>query len=516
MPDEARKNILFIFTDQQRYDTLSFARKAGCRTPNLDRLAEQGMWFDNAYTVSSICSPARASILTGVYPHAHGVRTNTNEPKLWPNCDIDPSLPVISQQLKEAGYRCGYSGKWHCGEKCMPSHYGFEGMDTEGYGKPYNTPEYQAYLKANGLELPHSFLTASKRPVQPDAVPDDILTIPGATWLGGTLPGPAEACEPAFVASHAIDLMRDFAEDRRTNGTPFFQVAAFWGPHHPYYIPEPYASMYNPDDIELWPNFHDELKGKPAAHDRHRRSFYHEHVNFSEHDWKKLIAMYWGYCTFIDAEVGRLLDALEETGPADETAVIFTTDHGDTTGCHGGLFDKGSFMYEETYHIPLIARVPGMTTPGSRCDALVSNMDIASTILELAGVEVPEHHQGASFVPLLRDPDADWRDDLVCEFHGLRLPYYQRMLRWRHYKYVYNAADWDELYDLDADPHEMNNRIDDPALRDVADECRQRLLRNIRESRDVVLGTAWQHLNFAYDDSTSPCVPPKSDTGVSQ
>jgi arylsulfatase A-like enzyme len=141
-------------------------------------------------------------------------------------------------------------------------------------------------------------------------------------------------------------------------------------------------------------------------------------------------------------------------------------------------------------------------------------MDIASTILDLAGVDVPEHHQGESFVPLLRDPDADWRDDLMCEFFGLRIAYYQRMLRWRHYKYVYNAADWDELYDLDADPHEMNNRIDDPALREVADECRQRLLRNIKESGDVVLGTAWQHLNFAYDGATSPCVPAKSDTGT--
>lgn len=506
-------NILFIFTDQQRYDTLSFARISGCRTPNLDRLAGEGMWFDNAYTVCSLCSPARASILTGVYPHTHGVRTNTNEPKIWPQSELDPAVPVITEQLKDAGYRCGYSGKWHCGEERSPLDYGFEGMATTGYGKPYDTPEYKAYIEAHSLDLPHAFLQKSNKMVAPEDVPDEMLTIPGAVWAGGALPGPAEACEPAFVAGHAIGLLKDFAADRRTNGTPFFQVVAFWGPHHPYYIPEPYASMYDPAEVELWANFHDTLEGKPAAHDRHRRSFYHEHVNFSEDDWRKLIAMYWGYCSFIDAEVGRLLDALDETGLADETAVIFTTDHGDTTGCHGGLFDKGSFMYEETYHIPLLARVPGLTTAGSRCGALVSNMDIASTILDLAGLDVPAHHEGESFVPLLRDPAADWRDDLMCEFFGLRIAYYQRMLRWRHYKYVYNAADWDELYDLDADPYEMTNRIDDPAMRDVADECRQRLLRNVRESGDVVLGTAWQHLNFSYDGATSPAVPSKPKQG---
>ena len=485
---------------------------SGCKTPNLDRLASEGMHFENAYSVCSLCSPARASILTGVYPHTHGLRTNTNSPNLWPARDIVPSVSLISQKLAEAGYRCGYSGKWHCGEERLPSYYGFEGMDVAGYGKPYDTPEYDAYLENTGLNLPHPFLKKSSKMVTPEDVPPEIQTVPGVKWAGGTLPGPPEACEPAFVVSHASDLIRRFAAERETDGTPFFQVVSFWGPHHPPYIPEPYASMYSPEDVTLWPNFHDELGGKPAAHDRHRRSFYHEHVEFSEDDWKALIAKYWGYCSFIDAEIGRLLHMLEQTGLADETAIIFTTDHGDITGSHGGLFDKGAFMYQETYHIPMIARAAGVDASRNRCDALVSNMDVASTILDLAGVAVPEHHQGRSFLPLLRDPDAEWREDLMSEFFGLRVNYTQRMLRWRNYKYVYNAADWDELYDLDSDPYEMANRINDPALADIAIECRKRLLRNIQESKDVIVGTAWQHLNFAYDGATSPCVPPAGST----
>ncbi len=495
-----RMNIIYIITDQQRYDSLGYTGRSICRTPNLDQLAADGMRFDNAYTVCSLCSPARTSMLTGVYPHTHDVRTNTNNPRFWPIREIPDHIPLISQQLRDAGYNCGYSGKWHCGEEKGPTAYGFEGMDAMGYGNPYVMPEYDDYLAANGLQIPHPFLR-DKGMVDPRDVPPEIQTVPGARWAGGTLPGPAAACEPAFIVEHAKDLLERFAAERTENGTPFFQVVSFWGPHHPSYIPEPYASMYDPADIELWPNFVDELADKPPVHDRYRRSFYHEHIEFSEADWKALIAKYWGYCSFIDAEIGKLLETLDDSGLAAETAIVFTTDHGDMTGAHGGLLDKGEFMYEETYHIPLLARVPGVAAAGSVCNALVSNMDIASTALDLAGLPVPSAHQGRSLRPVLQDPHADWREDLMCEFHGLRINYWQRLLRWRQYKYVYNAPAFDELYDLDADPCELTNRIDDPELRDVADECRQRLLRSMRETNDIGCGTAWQHLNFSFDGS---------------
>jgi arylsulfatase A-like enzyme len=446
-------------------------------------------------------------MLTGVYPHTHGLRTNSNSSKLWPTREISTDVPLITQQLNDAGYRCGYSGKWHCGEELLPCHYGFEGMDVPGYGIPYAAAEYEEYLASRKLQIPHAFLAKGNKNMTAGDVPQSIQIMPGVAWAGGTLPGPPEACEPAFVVSHAIDLLDRYSHSRREDGRPFFQVVSFWGPHHPYYIPEPYASMYDPNDVELWPSFRDTLEGKPNAHDRHRRSFYHEHVRFSEHDWRRLIAKYWGYCSFIDAEVGRLLSKLEELGMADETAVFFTTDHGDMTGAHGGLFDKGAFMYEETYHIPLITRVPGMTQPGTISGALVSNMDLASTILDVAGLTVPDEHHGRSLVPPLRDPDVPVREELMCEFHGLRVSYHQRMLRWQQYKYVYNAPDIDELYDLGDDPLELHNRINDESLRSVADQCRQRLLECMRSSSDVIMGSAYQHLRFGFDGSTSACVP---------
>ena len=160
------------------------------------------------------------------------------------------------------------------------------------------------------------------------------------------------------------------------------------------------------------------------------------------------------------------------------------------TGSHGGFWDKGPFMYEETYHIPLIARAPWLTTPGTTCDHFVSNMDLATTALDIAGLTIPDNHDGRSLAPLFRDPGAGWRDDLMCEFHGHRFLYSQRIVRWDNYKFVFNPPDWDELYDLTTDPHETSNLIRDPGHATVAEEGRQRLLQWIEDSADPIRSAA--------------------------
>ena len=454
MAQSGKPNILYIMTDQQRRDSVSGYGRSICMTPHLDQLAAEGMRFDNAYTVCGLCSPARTSMLTGLYPHNHRM-WNNNDMFQRATRDLPDEVRLISEDLAAAGYACGYSGKWHCGHDKVPSTYGFEGMDVPDYGTPYSTEEYDRYVTARGLSTPKTVQRVGGDEQQVGAA--------------GTLDGPVEACAPHFVAEFAIDLMQKLNEERKATGSPFMMFVSFWAPHHPCLIPEPYASMYDPADVVLWPNFRDELLKKPRSHERFRRSFCGAGADQSEDIWRQLIATYWGFCSFADAEIGRILSALEEMGRADDTAVFFSTDHGDMTGSHGGFWDKGPFMYEEVYHIPLIVRWPGVTRPGSVCSKLASNMDLATTALDVAGLPLPECHDGRSLAPLLRDPDADWRDDLMCEFHGHRYLYSQRMVRWDRYKFVFNPSDCDELYDLDADPHELNNVADDPQYAEIAD-----------------------------------------------
>jgi arylsulfatase A-like enzyme len=485
-----RPNILLIICHD-------LGRELGCygrsvQTPGINRLAGEGVRFDRAYTTCALCSPARVSLFTGLYPHAHGVRTNTESPALWPTTDLPESIPTLPRLL--ADYRCGYVGKWHCGETRNPERFGFtEGPDPgPGYGNPYAAPEFEAFLRVRGLAHPAAFLCKGGLFA---AAPEGVQAVPGCRSSGGRLPGPAEACEPAYVADWAIRLLREMGARARRKQHPFFLTVSFWGPHHPCYVPEPYASMYAPADVALPASFRDDFAGKPAIHRRWRRSFYREQAARTDDDWRTVIALYWGYCAFVDAEIGRLLSALDAEGLRDDTAVAFTSDHGDMMGGHG-LFDKGEFMYEDAYRIPLVVRAPGRTLPGAVCRSFVANMDLMPTILDLAGVAPPAGLHARSLAPLLADPAAAWRDDLMAEFHGLRVGYNQRMVRWGDWKYVCNSPDTDELYDLASDPHELRNRLTDPVCAGAAAEGRQRLLHWMKETHDPLHGSAWQQLNF--------------------
>jgi arylsulfatase A-like enzyme len=289
-----------------------------------------------------------------------------------------------------------------------------------------------------------------------------------------------EACIPHFLAEYTQDMLRRFSEERESSGKPFLIFLSFWGPHVLYHIPEPYSSMYDPGNIEMWPSWKDSLEGKPRVQARRARF----NADFSEARWKNMIAKHWGFCSFIDDEIGRVLDALDTMGRREDTVVLFSVDHGNMIGSHGGLHDKGPWMYEETYHIPLMIRAPWLAKPSEVCSRFVYNMDLATTVLDLAGAGIPESHDGRSLVPLLHDPNAEWRDDMMAEFHGHRFLYSQRMIRWKNYKYIFTPGDMDELYDLDADPYELTNRIQWPDHVPVIREGRRRLIRWFDDSRD--------------------------------
>lgn len=461
----APPNILWIGVDQMRQDTAGCYGNEICRTPHIDRLAAEGTVFDRAYTTCPLCTPARASMFTGKYAFHHGMGTN---------CDMyhslaaelpDPNL-LLHRLLLERGYRCGYAGKWHVGTKLGPGDYGFEGLSLPGYGDLKKTQAYKDYLRRHGW---------SPGPVA-DAVYGN-----GAehTLLAGKWNGPPESSPVHFLTEYTLDLMDRLAG----SGRPFFLTCQFWGPHPPYMPADGFYGMHDRSAIEPWINFRDDYRGKPESVRRFRPNFYRTLPDRWE-EWRELVGRYYDYTAMIDAQIGRLIARLEQLGIAGDTLIVLTSDHGDMNGSHGGLFDKG-FLYEEAMRIPLIVKAPrraGMSG-GRRNGSLVSHMDIFPTILELAGIPAPDT-DGRSLLPCLNGGDLR-REALYLEFHGLRYLYSQRALVTRDgYKYIFTPGDRDEVYDLQADPGELDNLAEDGGRIGKTGELRELLIACAHETGD--------------------------------
>jgi arylsulfatase A-like enzyme len=279
--------------------------------------------------------------------------------------------------------------------------------------------------------------------------------------------------EAGFVAQRTIDLLREFS------GKPFFVTAAFWGPHHPALPAPEFAGRHDPEAIPPWANVADDLATKPRIQKRYARLLHRRFTDAPWSLWQRVIARHFDFMAMIDAAIGRIHAELVALGRDKDTVVIFTSDHGDTLGCHGGQFDKGPYMYEETYAVPLLVRSPGLV--GGRVNGFASNMDVFASALEIAGVPVPAGIDARSFVPLLHG-GLSARDCVTAQFYGfdVRGLCYQEMIRAGNHKYVYNPSDTDELYDLASDPAELRNLIDESSAGDTVRELRQRLLAEMR------------------------------------
>ena len=241
--------------------------------------------------------------------------------------------------------------------------------------------------------------------------------------------------------------------------------------------------MYDDTRIAEWPSFCETFDGKPRV-----QSDYLDYWgirDFTWGEWERLVRGAFGYTTLIDDQVGRILSALSELGVEETTAVVYTSDHGGMVGAHR-LCDKGPFLYDEICRVPLIAKVPGVTTPGAREAAWVYNVDLMPTVLELAGAPVPEGLDARSILPVLRE-GASREEVAFIEFHGHQLPYSQRLVRTPTHKYIFNGPDVDELYDLGADPHELTNLVADTGSAGVLKDLRERLHAFLREAGDPIL-----------------------------
>ncbi len=424
-----RPNIVLIVTDQQRRDTIGAYGSLICKTPNIDKLAAGGIRFDRAFTPTGLCSPVRCSLLTGVYPHEHRVLTNVGFHPV--RAELTPKDDRLSSALKHAGYQLGCVGKWHVSSKEPPEF---------GYDRYVSLGDFLKWRSDIGKPAPDAFMHYT-------------------TQIAARDPQPAEFSRPRFLADSVVQVIDDF----RANTEPFFVRLDFHGPHFPNVVPEPYFSMYDPNDIPPWPNHVDDLSGKPAVQRIKQRHWRTKGLEWK--DWAPLVSAYFGEISLIDDAIGHVLDQLDHSGLSDSTLVVFTSDHGDTIGAHG-ICNKDYTMYEEIYLVPLIMRWPGVVKAGTSSTAFVHHfLDLFATIVELSGDSPPVPCHGRSLIPILstgKEP-ADWPLSAYCEFHGSHMGLYSmRLLTTEQFAYIYHTNDIDELYDRTTDPWQLNNVADDP------------------------------------------------------
>ena len=462
-------NILFLMTDQHSINTLGCHGNELVATPNIDRIAALGTRFDHAFTPTAICTPARASLLTGSAPFRHKLLANY-ERNVGYIEDLADDQFTFAEALGDAGYRLGLLGKWHGGVRKSAASYGFEGPHFEGWHNPVDHPDYLAYLDEHGL--PPYKISDKVRGVTPNGSEGNLLA--------ARLHQPREATFEHYLATRTIEMMERFADGSADDGRPFFLATHFFGPHLPYILPDHYFDLYDPEQIELPASVAETFTGKPPVQQNYSQLWTYD--TLGEATSRKLIAAYWGYVTMIDEEIGRILEAAERLGLLEELAIMFTADHGEFTGAHR-LHDKGPAMYDDIYRIPGMVRIPGAPA-GQVREELISLTDFTATILEIAGLPTDQAVDSRSLVPLVDGERVTWPENLLAEYHGHHFPYPQRMLRTRTHKLIINPESVNELYDLVTDPDELTNRIDDPDLADTRVQLMRELYRQLRDRGD--------------------------------
>jgi arylsulfatase A-like enzyme len=437
-------NILIVMTDHQRADTV--LPRHPCHTPNVQRLIDEGVTFTRTYCPTPHCCPARASFFSGLYPSRHGVWNNiSNAQRL--SAGIHPDVQLWSKDLRAANYQLHFTGKWHVDTRTSPADHGFIEHTVSAKGDVRLGHTWDDYQRNAGT--PHATTRGWGQMYRPG-------------YATPMLDGFRVLTDPSRHQDHRTTTEALAALDQLTNqADPWALYVGFIGPHDPYVAPQEFLDLYDVDKIPLPASYHDAMRDKPNLYRRMREQIFDQRT---EAETRDAIRHYWAYCSWLDSLFGQILDRLEASGQAENTLVLYCADHGDYCGDHG-LFSKGIPCFDGAYHVPTVIRWPaGVAAPGRRVDELVSLCDFAPTFIEAAGLTVNRSLSGRSLVPFLAgQKPPQWRDGLLTQCNGVENYVTQRSILTKDWHYTYNAFDFDELYDLNADPHEMTNLAADPA-----------------------------------------------------
>ncbi len=419
---QKKMNVIFILTDDHRYDFMGFTNKISWqKTPNMDKLASGGAYFKNAFVTTSLCSPSRASILTGQFSHVHTIVDNVaGEPD---------GLVYFPQYLQKNGYQTSFFGKWHMGDDDDRPRPGFDHWESfRGQGIYYNPN-----LNIDGKHVQYKDSTYIT----------DLLTQHAIDWLNGR-----DKNKPFFLYLSHKAVHSPLAPAKRHKGM--------------------YANMKYPLPPTYWQTLHDDYKDlKWPEWVKQQRYSWHG-VDFMYHNHNDIDSMVQGYCETlmaVDESIGTVLDYLKANGLENNTMVIYMGDNGFSWGEHG-LIDKRHF-YEESVKVPFLVYAPWLFKGGQKIDRMVQNIDVAPTVLEMAGLTKPSYMPGKSFVQLLKGDTTQWRNKIFYEYYWeYDFPMTPSVygVRTDKYKYIRYMGIWDqnELYDIENDPNEIHNLIEDP------------------------------------------------------
>ena len=465
-----RPNVLLLITDQQQAATV--ACDSICQTPNLDQIAAEGVRFDRAYTVNAICSPTRASLFTGMLPNTHGMVDCTHTVNDY-RAKFQQGLTLWSQQLENLGYQTGYFGKWHVERRNRLNEFGFQTHELHG------SSNYKQYVKGLGLR-PQSERFIERYNIQQPGYKD--------CQLYGVIDGTEEETSEHYLYSRCIE----FIEQKNSN-SPWCLTVSTTAPHDPYFALNSYYDWYDPDQIPQPTSFTDPMKDIPNIYRRMREIW----DGMSWQNFAEATACYYAICTMIDAQVGRLIQILKDTDQYDNTIILFLSDHGDYMGAHRMMM-KGVAAFEEAYRIPFILRTPDQPANGTVNKNLVSVIDVGPTLLDAVDAEPLPDSEGTPLLPLLQKDQDEWVDEAFAEFHGQRFFFTQRII-WRdHFKYIFNGFDYDELYDLKANPNEQRNLAKDNTYANLRDELANRMWQRMHQTDDHnMINSHYGTLRFA-------------------
>ena len=461
-------NLLSVMTDHQRAETV--LPEGPAVTPNLACFGQESVTFLNTYCPTPHCCPSRATFFTGLYPTSHGVWNNIcNDMAL--SRGLKPGVRTWSEDLAQAGYALEYSGKWHVSVEEGPAQRGWHERFVSGTRTDHHGQRWDQYHRQ------------AAQP-EPQARGEGQILRPGyGAYTLYRQNEPAEHTHDVQVLEGALGALEEVRAGQIRG--PWCLYTGFIGPHDPYNVPGRFLDLYDPAAIQLPPSYADRMHDKPAIYRRMREQIFGQ---LSEREVREGMRHYYAYCSYLDEAFGQILAALQATGQAENTLVLYVADHGDYCGDHG-LFAKGIPNFQGAYHVPAVVRWPaGAGRTARRVPQFVSLADFAPTFAELAGLPAQRRLTGASLVPFLRgETPAAWRDEIHTQTNGVELYYCQRSVRTHAAKYVFNGFDRDELYDLARDPHELTNLADDPAYAELKRQLVGRMWRFAAQEDDAMI-----------------------------